>query len=375
MSSLSLPLFRRIIRSLSPQQNNLVGAFAYGSVVFPQHGRPSGNGQIDLVLIVTNPVQWHFSNIQRHPEHYNMLMRTVKHKSYMPFALRAILTGWPGPRVYYNPLVQWHDDQGTGSTLMLKYGVACLDDVISDLNTWSNLYVAGRLHKPVLWLPISDVEHGKTWTGEQSSYAPLDKAQKANLLAALSYVLLTFVPAQHTIPESDLFHALASISYSGDWRMIVGEDRNKVTRLVTGLERVTRFRQLYAPCFSDPSIREFVSFKPLTEAETKDQFALHIIPPRNDPSLIERLLNNLPERLRSIAVQSKSNTKGQWSIHMPTMNTVQTKVKRAVEGTVRRSSIQQTALGVISAGPVRSVLYAAAKLRKMFASLGIVKWS
>jgi mitochondrial translocator assembly and maintenance protein 41 len=35
---------------------------------------------------------------------------------------------------------------------MIKYGVIGLPDALRDLYTWSTLYVAGRLHKPVRWL-------------------------------------------------------------------------------------------------------------------------------------------------------------------------------------------------------------------------------
>lgn len=376
MSPVSIALLKRIVSSLSPNTNNISGAFAYGSVVFPQHGRPTGNGQIDLVLLVTDPVQWHLLNIQRNPEHYNLLMRSAKGRTTMPFYLRTILTSWPGPNIYYNPLVKWYD-QETKNTLLLKYGVVKLDNAIDDLISWSDLYIAGRLHKPVLWIPVTDGSDGhaieyKMWSGEKSLFAPLDDAQRTNLISALSYVLLTSASTEHVLHESDLFRALASISYQGDWRMIVGEDKNKVARLVTGSERVAKFRRLYQPCFSEPSLSKFLSFE--QSSSRTDEFVLRIIPPRDDPTFIAALLHNLPARLRTVIYRNKVAKNGQRSGQIP-VGTIRDAVRRAAVRTVRRSSVQQTLLGFLSAGPGRSVKYALAKLQKMFASLGVVRWS
>lgn len=49
-----------------------------------------------------------------------------------------------GGRIYFNPFVKMDG-------LLLKYGVIQKADLIEDLQCWSSLYVAGRLHK---WVSI-----------------------------------------------------------------------------------------------------------------------------------------------------------------------------------------------------------------------------
>ena len=83
-----------------------------------------------------------------------------------------------------------------------------------DLLTWRTLYGAGRLHKPVRLLECED---------------SLRPVLNTNLHSALTAGLL-LLPEQFT--EEQLYLSLASISYTGDFRMVVGEDKNKVTNIV-----------------------------------------------------------------------------------------------------------------------------------------------
>ncbi|KAF8565759.1 hypothetical protein P879_08368 [Paragonimus westermani] len=232
----SAELLQRIIRKLSPaQETGLVGAFAYGSVAFPQHGRSLSNSQLDLILIVRDPLTWHFNNIKRNPLHYNALIRQSSKANEPPSYLKAIISSCFGPQVYYNPLIDWHDEV-LGQTLSLKYGVVSVDSVIHDLMTWSHLYIAGRLHKPVLWIPFDNQQSSLSSLSQNNSLTCLFRAQDRNLLTALSYVLLRLpVHTSQYLTEFDLFHAISSISYDGDWRMIIGEDKKKVSSTVRRL--------------------------------------------------------------------------------------------------------------------------------------------
>ena len=53
--------------------------------------------------------------------------------------------------VYYNTLVDWGDRR-------IKYGVVSTAKLKRDLHDWTDLYLAGRMHKPVLTLRDDPVQ-------------------------------------------------------------------------------------------------------------------------------------------------------------------------------------------------------------------------
>eukprot|EP00038_Savillea_parva_P012557 m.205449 g.205449 ORF g.205449 m.205449 type:complete len:417 (+) comp22937_c0_seq1:243-1493(+) len=113
-----------------------------------------------------------------------------------------------------------------------------------------------------------------------------------------------------TFTERDLFATIAGLSYAGDPRMVVGENPHKVLNIVDA--QMSEFRRLYG--------ERLVASGVVT-----------------DPS----------GQLRATKRDLKS----------PKTNT-------ALHDTVRRSSSAQMALGVVSAGPLKTVRYASEKLGK-----------
>jgi translocator assembly and maintenance protein 41 len=109
--------------------------------------------------------------------------------------------------------------------------VISIDKLCKDLIDWETLYVAGRMHKPVKIL-------------RDDSRVRL--ANQVNLTEAVRVALLT-LPENFT--EEELFMRIAGISYQGDFRMMVGENPNKVKNIVTS--QMDNFHRLYFGLLDD----------------------------------------------------------------------------------------------------------------------------
>lgn len=96
----------------------------------------------------------------------------------------------------------------------MKYGVISRRHITEDLHHWTDLYAAGRLHKPVHILKHDSL---------------IEAAMQRNLESAIRTSLL-LLPAEFT--ELELYLAMASLSYVGDPRMLIGENPKKVTGLI-----------------------------------------------------------------------------------------------------------------------------------------------
>lgn len=212
-------LYRRIL-SQFPQDISL--AFAYGSGVFKQHGTSQGQmekNMLDFVFTVDDPVTWHTMNLLQNRKHYSIL------KLLGPTMISSIQSEH-GAAVYYNTLVPVDGK-------IIKYGVISTESLIDDLIHWKTLYVAGRLHKPVRMLVQS--ENGK-----------LRAALVANLKSA---VTASFLMLPESFTEEDLFLQIAGLSYAGDFRMVIGEDKSKVANIVK--DNIQHFRILYSNILRD----------------------------------------------------------------------------------------------------------------------------
>uniref|UniRef100_A0A3B3ZLS9 Phosphatidate cytidylyltransferase, mitochondrial n=1 Tax=Periophthalmus magnuspinnatus TaxID=409849 RepID=A0A3B3ZLS9_9GOBI len=206
-------LYRRVL-SQFPQDISL--AFAYGSGVFKQQGTSQGQmdkNMLDFVFAVDDPVTWHTLNLLQNRKHYSIL------KLLGPTKISSIQNDY-GASVYYNTLVPMDGR-------IIKYGVMSTDSLIDDLMHWKTLYVAGRLHKPVKMLVQSD--NGK-----------IRAALVANLKSA---VTASFLMLPESFSEEDLFLQIAGLSYAGDFRMVIGEDKSKVANIVK--DNIQYFRILY----------------------------------------------------------------------------------------------------------------------------------
>ncbi|KAM0268229.1 hypothetical protein ACHAQH_010034 [Verticillium albo-atrum] len=261
-------------------------AFAYGSGIFPQakpgrhisdeeyrtvHPKPSqalkevqasGPKSIDLIFGVTHTQHWHSLNMRQHPDHYSSLAK---------FGSGLVSTTqerW-GAGVYFNPYV-------TQNGVQIKYGVTSIDNLCTDLASWNNLYLAGRLQKPVKIL---------------RDHPRVRLANQANLISAVRTALL-LLPPQFT--ENELYSTIAGLSYLGDPRMALPtESPSKVTDIVT--HNMTSFRKLYGPLLATLPNVDFTATTP----DNSDPDANAKLSQDMDPTKRANMVRRLPSTFRS----------------------------------------------------------------------------
>lgn len=240
--------YNALLRSFPP----IVYAFGYGSGIFPQLGYrtnpspfpssissssfppPSKNEtttaapMLDFIFVVENPMEWHKENIVRNKHHYSYLWQLCGYR------LISYIQEYTGAGIWYNTLVPIPNEaKSIVQGQLMKYGIISLETFLEDCLQWKYFYLAGRLHKPVNIL--------------LSSSSPLPSslcgiATRENLRHALRTALL-ILPSKFT--AYDLYLTIASLSYTGDWRMVFGENPHKVMNIVN--PQLARFHALYGP--------------------------------------------------------------------------------------------------------------------------------
>ena len=95
---------------------------------------------IDLIIAVDNTLEFHKKNMKMNRKHYSMWSKI------MPWHITDFVQR-NGTKLYYNPMVKFKDWED-GNTY--KYGIIQHSDFMSDLNDWTEFFVAARLQKPVL---------------------------------------------------------------------------------------------------------------------------------------------------------------------------------------------------------------------------------
>ncbi|KOX67877.1 Mitochondrial translocator assembly and maintenance protein 41 like protein [Melipona quadrifasciata] len=305
--------------------------FAYGSAAFKQMNNQLDN-MIDLVFVVRNVNQWHAENLKLNPKHYAQPLKLFGHK-----AITNVQEKW-GAKVYYNTLVKM--PQGH----MIKYGVISEVSLIEDLLDWTDIYLAGRLHKPVKILV------------EPNEYSQLRTALVQNLHSAV-HVALLLLPQHFT--EVEFYKVIAGLSYNGDFRMTFGENKEKVNNIV--LPQLTYFRKLYSPI-----LHHFENYVDIPKSENM------AVTCHQDTSPATKIhhLNQLPRtpqvklvRAWSQGPRSKDTEDCLRAIaYDPDCGEILEDCLRQI---VWRSSVTQSLKGIITAGFMKSIQYSAAKVIKM----------
>lgn len=320
------PLYYRIL-SKFPQ--NFTFCFAYGSAVKPQMGNQNKQNMIDLIYCVDNSYRWHGANMGLNPSHYSALRFLGK-----GFVARY-QENW-GAKVYFNTLVEMKEEN-----IMIKYGVVSQKDLIADLLDWNNLYLSGRLHKPIEII-------------KQTNSSQLHNALQSNLRSAVHTALLIL---PETFSEYDFYFAISNLSYAGDFRMTFGENKNKVRNIVQ--PQLQSFRELYKPILQQ--FHAYVDF-PTSESychqdlhpETKlhHLMQLPMVPQQRIVKFWNHggLQQDMEDVLRALA----------YDIDCAIV------IRQILKDIVWQSSVRQSLKGILTAGMLKSIRYSAKKIAKMF---------
>ena len=182
------------------ERPDVVAAFGYGSGVFKQLGyNNKEKPQIDLILIVSNIIEWHKKNIDKNPKDYSFIGKM--------FFLNADVSKIKGiTGITYQSNIDYNKH-------LFKYGVIEYEDFVRHMETWDSFYVPGRFQKPILVIKSNDV---------------IDNLILQNRRNACKIGLL-FLNSNNL---NDLYLSICNLSYAGDTRMKVAENPNKVNNIV-----------------------------------------------------------------------------------------------------------------------------------------------
>jgi len=341
-----------LLQDLLPLDENVVHAFGYGSGVLHQQQQDASNDAeikvVDVVLVVKDALRFHKLNRQLNPHHYTGLLASSAARCAWIQTHKLPENKWlRNPGVYFN------------NTPGIKYGVVEVNDLSDDLNEWRYLYLAGRLHKPVV-----------TIIEEDPMLSQLQNEQ--NLPAALSAALLLQYNnhhRQHTNDtaslqqqsEQQVYTTIASLSYQGDPRMTVqAEDPNKVARLVGSPQHLERWRDLYRPAALELEQAGVLS----TTDGLLFQWDSH------NPLAHNRLWQSLPEQVRrNCGYNSVTTTTTTTAIKSDSSPEVAAAAARQLPLVLASSIVApaaryQTFKGLWTAGFAKSVSYAYRKFTK-----------
>lgn len=351
------PLYYRILSKFPP---NFSLCFAYGSGVKPQLGYnnlsspptssvPENNNKnnknvssyatkkpamLDLMFVVDNAYKWHAQNLLQNPSHYSFI-RSMGSNFIARYQEKY------AAKVFCNTLIPIHDEKN----LMIKYGVISTKDVIEDLLDWRDLYVAGRLQKPVEII-------------REPSNSKIQNALELNLQSAIHSALL-LLPNEFS--EFDFYCTITSLSYNGDFRMIFGENKSKVKNIVK--PQIENFRNLYKPTLD--VFKSILNFS-LTGDEHKVSWQQD-----KGPLVILQHLNQLPKHpIRRIVREwnrgrYRSDTEDVLRA-VACSPRYQDIVRKSLADIVWQSSIKQSLKNIPTAGLKKSLSYSWSKALKTF---------
>jgi len=164
--------------------------------------------------------------------------------------------------------------------------------------------------------------------------------------------------------EFDLFTKIASLSYTGDPRMIVGENPKKVVNLVTPIIPIYRkeYEQALLKVASEIEINNLVKESPLSQVGHLSDVKNDIGPYKMYAQTMTsdsrwRLCESLPITMRNILLMNRRTIGSPPKKHA---------VRSAVSAIVYRAAVSQSFKGIITAGVMKGSTYLLNKVSKKF---------
>ena len=287
-------------------RGKIIAAFGYGSGVFKQKGyKLQDHPMIDTIFVVDNPHLWHQENIKNNPNDYSRFGKiTLKY-----FDVNSIkkATG-----VTYQSDIQFMDHT-------FKYGIIGKQKFIDSMwGDWNNFFIQGRFQKPIYTIYSTE---------------EIDDAIRENRDLALFVALLTLKQERPTL--IDLYHQICNLSYQGDVRMLFAENPNKVNNIVQG--SFNQFLDMYG------MENQYFYTKPNGEIVINKDLIY---------GTLSLLPNNLYEYLQ----------KNGYPVNNPHL--IATLLEEKMAKINRRDSIIQPLTGLLTVGPIKSLSYLGAKMKK-----------
>jgi len=369
----TLNLYSRILRQFPHE--HIKFAFAYGSGVFDQTNNvDQAKNMIDFMFVVDDDAtKFHEANLKQNSSHYSFL------KYGGPYYVSRFQNDF-GASCYFNTLVKLRlekekNEKEENVTRLIKYGVITEKALIKDLFDWEWLYVSGRLQKPVKIIKketptissattkMEPKDNGQSEDEENGSLynfaavnQSLDVALQCNLRNALHTSLL-LMPERFSLQA--LFNCVTALSYTGDLRMIVGENKNKCANIVR--PQMERFTHIYKPYIAKECIEGFLAC----------DFATGQLEQRLNPPTLYRHLSQLPRRLIQTIVANRRIKSAHYLDMEETIYKLTNRidvneiVTESVEQIVRGTSTSQSVKGAFTAGFFKAIDYSLRKLNKM----------
>lgn len=189
------------IRQFALQRPESRGVYGYGSGVFKQ-ASSSGKPLTDVIFLVDDIKQWHLDNMKLNPKDYSLIGKLYISKSSI-----SKIKGVNGI-TYFSEI--------NGGEYTFKYGVIEVLDFINGLDTWNNMFMAGRFHKPVMEID-----------SEEDIRASIEYNRKCALMVACLF-------SESISTSVEIYNKLCGLSYIGDARMAIAENPHKVENIVLG---------------------------------------------------------------------------------------------------------------------------------------------